>query len=158
MLKSEIPVHRYHFHSQRERVFPQADQSKLRTKLDFGHAATLDLSNRTYMLAVESLVIHLNNGYRPGEGYALRISNTGYSSTRCTGDDQGNTATLLCTEAGIHQGNLTRSHMGTVITNPNFLNSYVVIELLNGSELENLDPQEVSWFSGTFVVYEYVPN
>jgi hypothetical protein len=154
MLRSEIPVYRYHFHSLR--VPGPADRSKLKVKLDFGHAATLDLSHRTYMLAVETVVIDI--AAQRNSAFALRISNTGYSSTRCTGDDQGSTATMLCTAEGFQQGNLIRSSMGTVISNPNFLNSYVTIELLSAGDLTDLDPFEIAYFSGTFVVYEYIPN
>jgi hypothetical protein len=159
MQRSEIPVHRYHFHSGREVEFAQPNGSKLRSKLNFGHAATLDTSHRTYMLAVESLALHINNGFQPVEGYALRIGTTGYSSEQCTGEAiQGGAVIIPCMPDGIQHRNITRSHMGTVVSDPNFLNSYVSIDLLTGADLEPLDPQEIAWISGSFVVYEYVPS
>jgi hypothetical protein len=150
-VKSHIPVHRYHFHSLRT---PGGTNTKKRVTLDFGPAATLDMQ-RTWMLAVETIMI---NETGPLGEFALRITGTGYSSVRSNGDDVGNTATIVSAYQ-FQQGNLTRGYMGTQITNPNFLNSEITIELLNGTDLrEIVAADDVHAFAVTFVVYEYVPT
>jgi hypothetical protein len=161
MLRSEIPVYRYHFMSHLNGVNVQ-DASKMRVKLNFGHAATLDTSNNTYMLAVESLAFNtLDENYR--NTYALYISNTGYNSTRCTSDDNptaltsGKIPVLICGKQGVNLGPMIRSSMGFVISNPNFLNDTIDIQLLDGACGPFPDINQILWFSGTFVVYKYVP-
>jgi hypothetical protein len=149
-VKSHIPVHRYHFHSQ---LTPGGTVGLKRIKLDFGPAATLDM-NRTWMLAVESLLVgEVGNIVQ----YALRITGTGYSSVRSNAPDVGNTATLLCYTPYM-QGNFTRGYMGTPITNPDFLNSEITMELLDAVDLTPLTPADIVGFQCTFIVYEYVPN
>jgi hypothetical protein len=163
MQRSEIPVHRYHFMSRLNDGRAVPDPSKMRVQLRFGDAATLDLSKNTYMLAVESLAFSTLDPTHANT-YALYISNTGFSSTRCTSEDvgyppvtRGKIPALICGKDGVNVGNVTRSYMGTVITNPNFLNDYVDIELLDGA-CGDLGVNTVLWFSGTFVVYRYEPN
>jgi hypothetical protein len=159
MLKSEIPVHRYHFFSglaAEVRPPPLFDGSRTRIKLNFGDAATLDLSHNTYMLVVEKLLIASRNV--GSAAYALYISNTGYSSTRATGADEGKCPVVLCTERGIDLGPVTRSYMGTVISNPNFLNDYIDMQIMGGLDNHPMGVQDVAGFSGTFVVYRYQPN
>jgi hypothetical protein len=161
MLRSEIPVYRYHFMSHLNGDLNVGDASKMRVKLRFGDAATLDLSNNTYMLAVESLAFNTQDADYVNT-YALYISNTGYNSTRCTSDDiptaltSGKIPALICGKDGVNFGPMIRSSMGLVISNPNFLNDYVDIQLLDGA-CGRLPETQIRWFSGTFVVYKYVP-
>jgi hypothetical protein len=160
MQRSEIPVHRYHFISANSveiRPPPLFDGSRTRVKLDFGDSATLDLSNNIYMLAVEKLLIRVQTPPNSNM-FALRIGNTGFSSTRCTGDNLVQCPTVLCGPEGIHLQNVTRSYMGTVISNPNFLNSYVDLQIVDGATGEALAVNAVNYFSGTFVVYRYIPS
>jgi hypothetical protein len=162
MQRSEIPVYRYHFMSHLNNDVAVRDRSKMRVKLRFGDAATLDLSQNTYMLAVESLAFNTADVDYVNT-YALYISNTGYNSTRCTSDDDpspltsGKIPALICGKDGVNFGPLIRSSMGVVISNPNFLNDYVDIQLLDGA-CGDLGVNTIQWFSGSFVVYRYVPN
>jgi hypothetical protein len=149
-VKSAIPVHRYHFHS---RLTPDGTVGSKRIKLDFGPAATLDMS-RTWMLAVETCLVDELGAI---VNYALRITGTGYSSVRSNGPDVGNTATVLL-YSPFQQGNLTRGYMGTSITNPDFLNNEITVELLNATDLTPVTNADILGFECTFVVYEYVPN
>jgi hypothetical protein len=161
MQRSEVPLYRYHFMSHLNGDLNVVDASRMRVKLRFGDAATLDLSNNTYMLAVESLAFNtLDVDYV--NTYALYISNTGYNSTRCTSDDtptpltSGKIPALICGKQGVNFGPMFRSSMGIVISNPNFLNDYVDIQLLDGA-CGDFPIHQILWFSGTFVVYKYVP-
>jgi hypothetical protein len=179
-IRSHEPVYRYQHWTVPDPNKAPIPDGKVDVTLNFGANATLP-STRTWMLALEAFTANFDpiTTATPSNGLVLRISGIGSRETRTnmTMVEAAQTAmtvggqtyhdgcsayfpinnTKTPTAGSVNYTTTSFSNMiiGERISNPNFLNSQIQIEVLSG--LNMMPVSTMMSFSLSFIVYEYKP-
>jgi hypothetical protein len=148
MLKNRNDLYRFTCVSQFAN--PGAVDLSIKLPLDFGPSATLD-DGRRWMLAIESLAVNLNADPNPTQYFTIRMSGTMSNATSKSNYPAATNTREIVTCRGFYNTTINRNTLGVPITNVNFLNETIDIELKE--PFQGRAPNDVASYALTFVVY-----
>jgi hypothetical protein len=159
LLKTREPVYRYSYFSKLDDnpvvpPYSNAITDSTRTfKMDFGDM--LDMS-KIWMLGIESFRVKVSGTGGLTDSLAVLISNVGSVSSKSNCTRAGGSCIINLNATVTPFSSWSSTNFGERITNPNFLNDYITIQIVNAITLEPyITGSKPADFSLCMIVYEF---